>query len=207
MQLQVFAEESQGEAVASAFKDRFGSMGDTENAESINNCRSNDSSGKNENNYRDQQHSLPNDNWWTRTPPDRRIELLFTAAITVATIVNVGIANKMWSVAETQATISDRQAGIMDKQAAVSRVANDINSAAERAFVSAKDIRIETRKGDFPGDPSEPYWWFSPVIENSGNTPTKDLHISAEAVIDPSRPDVEVRLPLGFVLGAKQGYT
>ena len=103
-------------------------------------------------------------------------------------------------LATAQAAISDRQADIADRQ-------NDMTAISQRAFVFAKDIRIDkVRNPVLGGQPNqfEDALWFSPIIENGGNTPTKDMRISAQAAIDPSRPEIEVKLPMNFGLGMKQ---
>ena len=91
-----------------------------------------------------------------------------------------------------QYTVYTRQAGIMDQ--------------SSRAIVFAREVRVEKKDGAIPGEPGkfEAYWWFAPVIENGGSTSTKNMRISAEAAFDPSRPEIEVKLPLGIGMGPKQ---
>lgn len=47
----------------------------------------------------------------------------------------------------------------------------------QRAFISVTKFDIAIRLGADPGTQNQiRYWWFTPIIENSGNTPTKNLH-------------------------------
>jgi hypothetical protein len=97
-----------------------------------------------------------------------------------------------------------RQAGIMQTQAEIAGRQNEIAIQSSRARVFA--IRIEKKDGAIPGTPGkfEAYWWFLPVLENGGSTSTKNMRISAQAYFDPSRPEVEVKLPLEMAVGGKQ---
>lgn len=108
-----------------------------------------------------------------------------------------------------QYRVYTRQAGIMDKQVEIASRQNEITVQSSRAIVYAKDIRIEKKDGAIPGKPGqfEAYWWFSPVVENGGSTSTKNMRISPQAAFDPSRPEVEVKLPMGMALGPKQAMT
>ena len=45
---------------------------------------------------------------------------------------------------------------------------------------------------------------FYPIIENGGSIPTKNMRLSTQASVDPSRQNVQVTLPIGFSLGQKQ---
>ena len=54
-------------------------------------------------------------------------------------------------------------------------------TAVQRAFVNVSELKIEKGK-ILPGPPGNPgtseesAWWFTPMIQNTGNTPTKDMH-------------------------------
>jgi hypothetical protein len=117
-----------------------------------------------------------------------------------------GIAIDQALIAHSQADISSRQADIMDKQASISREADLLTEDIQRAFVSAAGVRIDKKPGEIPGHPGqfETYIWFTPSIENGGSTPTKNLRISAQAYLDPSRPGVNAKLPIGAGMGAQQ---
>jgi hypothetical protein len=99
-----------------------------------------------------------------------------------------------------------RQADIMTTQAEIARAQTEISLQSARAIVFAKDVRVEKKDGAIPGKPGqfEPYWWFSPIIENGGNTTTKNMRIRPQATIDPTRPEIEVKLPFGMALGPNQ---
>lgn len=105
-----------------------------------------------------------------------------------------------------QYTVYSRQAAIMDKQANIALSQNEITVQSSRAIVYAKDVRVEKKDGPTPGRPGqfEAYWWFSPVIENGGSTTTKNMRIRADAIVDPTRPEIEAKLPFGMMLGPKQ---
>jgi hypothetical protein len=119
-------------------------------------------------------------------------DLAITGTIAVATVVNVCIASRQWEVMQTQANIAGRQ--------------NEIVIESARAIVYAKEIKIEKKDGAIPDKVGqfEPYWWFSPVLENGGGTSTEHMRVSAQAWIDPSRPDLITKLPFGLALGPKQ---
>jgi hypothetical protein len=65
----------------------------------------------------------------------------------------------------------------------VSNMQSDIARQAlidvQRAFVYIRELKFEPRVGIDPTNPSShpPQWWFTPVIENSGATPTKNMRI------------------------------
>jgi hypothetical protein len=109
-------------------------------------------------------------------------------------------------VGATQAFIYWRQAGIMKTQANIAIRQNEITIESTRAIVYAKEIRVEKKDGAIPGEPGkfEPYWWFSAILENGGGTSTEHMGVSAQASVDPSRPEIMAKLPFGMALGAKQ---
>jgi hypothetical protein len=59
------------------------------------------------------------------------------------------------------------------------RINREAYTAVQRAFVFVKELKFTTRAGSDPGNPGHypEFWWFSPTIENSGNTPTKSLKV------------------------------
>jgi hypothetical protein len=73
-------------------------------------------------------------------------------------------------------------------------------TAVQRAFVNVSELKIE--KGKIlpgpPGNPgtSESAWWFTPMIQNTGNTPTKNMHFLPIAWCGPP----------GFTLGPMQAF-
>jgi hypothetical protein len=107
-------------------------------------------------------------------------------------VIGAAVGGALIGVGYLQYSVYTRQAGIMDQ--------------SSRAIVFAREVRVEKKDGSIPGEPGkfEAYWWFSPVIENGGGTSTKGMRITPQAVFDPSRPEIEVKLPLGFGLSGKQ---
>jgi hypothetical protein len=53
--------------------------------------------------------------------------------------------------------------------------------------VFAKDVRVEKKDGVIPGKPGqfEAYWWFAPVVENGGSTPTKKCESAPKSLSIP----------------------
>src|ERR1700727_402721 len=97
----------------------------------------------------------------------------------------------------------------MRSQASLATTANLLTESTQRAFVSATGVRIDKLPQETPGHAGqfEPYLYFYPALENGGNTPTKNLRISAQAYLDPTRTDVEVKLPLSVAIGPKQSFS
>jgi hypothetical protein len=64
-----------------------------------------------------------------------------------------------------------------DIQAGLTRQSNRINreafTAVQRAFVTVRDVKIENVLGP---DGKTAFWSLTPIIQNSGNTPTKNLN-------------------------------
>lgn len=93
----------------------------------------------------------------TRIGWDRAIELFLAFAIAAATIFNVCVANRQWGAL---------------------RESNDINrkayNAANRAFVISKGIDAEFQ---FDSAVGRNLWSVAPKWENTGNSPTRDLHM------------------------------
>jgi hypothetical protein len=116
--------------------------------------------------------------------------------------VEVFLTLVLIGVGYLQYKVYQRQAGIMQTQ-------SEITLESARAIVFAKDLRVEKKDMAISGKPGqfEAYWQFSPNIENGGNTTTKNMRISVQAAFDPSRPEIEVTLPLGIVLGQKQAVS
>lgn len=72
-------------------------------------------------------------------------------------------------------------------------------TAVQRAFVTMGDLRIDKRQGVAPGKVGSKgipatFWWFTPIAQNSGNTPTRFARAFALATLAPS-----------FALGPGQG--
>jgi hypothetical protein len=151
------------------------------------------------------------------------VEIALTLAIVLVGLLQLGvytrqakimrdqtnISTAQTMVAGAQVEISNRQADIMKNQASIADTANLLTEIAQRPFVSATGIRIDKRPGEIVGHPGqfEPYLFFYPTLENGGNTPTKNLRISAQAYLDPSRTDVEVKLPLNVGIEPKQSFS
>ncbi len=91
-----------------------------------------------------------------RIPVDRWIELGFTAAILVATVVNVCVARLQWST--------------MQESNGINR---DAYNAQSRAFVVSQGL---SWKYSFAPDLKRNVWAISPRWENTGNTPTREFH-------------------------------
>jgi hypothetical protein len=146
----------------------------------------------------EQPSKKPPKHHWNATEPlfDLRASHWVEIFLTIA-LFGVGVA---------QLVVYQRQAGIMETQAEIALRQNEITVQSSRAIVFAKDVRVEKKDRAIPGKPGqfEAYWWFAPVVENGGSTSTKNMRISAQAAFDPSRPEIEVKLPLGVGLGAKQ---
>lgn len=142
-----------------------------------------------------EHHGRPPRRYWEAAVSPHWVEILLAVALIFVGAAQVGIYL--------------RQAGIMDKQARIAGQQNEITAQSSPAIVFARDVRVEKKDGAIPGNPGkfETYWWFSPVIENGGSTSTKNMRINADAAFDPSRPEIEVKLPLGMGLGPKQGLT
>jgi len=123
--------------------------------------------------------------------------------------VEVGTLIVLVIVGIFQICIYFKQANIMQTQADIALKQNEITVQSSRAIVFAKDVRVEKKDGPIPGQPGqfEAYWWFSAVVENGGNTSTKNLRISPQVAFDPSRPEIAVKLPLGMAFGPKQHMT
>ena len=73
-------------------------------------------------------------------------------------------------------------------------------TAVQRAFVNVSEHKIEKGK-ILPGPPGNPgtkesAWWFTPMIQNTGNTPTKNMHFLPIAWCGPP----------GFSLGPMQAF-
>lgn len=65
-------------------------------------------------------------------------------------------------------------AGFSYWQATISTDANRISKTVQRASITINEFKIDQRQSQLKGDNSF-FWWFSPIIENSGSTPTRDL--------------------------------
>ena len=149
----------------------------------------------------DQPNNKPPRRHWKATEPfidlkaSHWVEILLTIAL-----IGVGLS---------QIYVYWRQAGIMKTQAEIAARQNEITVQSARAIVFTREIRVEKKDGPIPGKPGEfeDYWWFLPALENGGSTSTKNMRISAQAAFDPSRPEIEVKLPLGIALGPKQAVT
>jgi hypothetical protein len=71
------------------------------------------------------------------------------------------------------------------------QISREAYTSVQRAFVFVKELQFTTRTGTDPLNPGNypELWWFSPIIENSGNTPTKSLQVLfiASCAYDPLR--------------------
>jgi hypothetical protein len=81
------------------------------------------------------------------------------------------------------------------------RIAREAFVSTQRAFITVSQVKIEMRDGLVPGETGKPgtkvqYWWFTPEIENSGNTPTKNLRYRPIASCGPR----------ALALGPKQAF-
>jgi hypothetical protein len=75
------------------------------------------------------------------------------------------------------------------------KISRESFTSVQRAFVTVATFDMSVRIGPRPSDGSQiKYWWFTPNIKNSGNTPTKNMNYLAIASCAPT--------PAG--LGAKQ---
>jgi hypothetical protein len=156
---------------------------------------------------RGNKHSERKSNLWDWLT--RAIELALLGGLVVLGDLQYRTYNKQAGLMQTQNAIGGIQAVIANRQAEIMDRQNDIAAIGQRAFVSATNIHFSKKRLDIPGTPgpaAEFTWWFSPTIENSGNTPTKNLRISPGAAIDPSRPGVSATLPLTAGLGQKQSF-
>ena len=171
----------------------------------------------------------PPRNQWQASEPfidfkaSHLVEIGLTLAIALVGLLQLGvymrqakimkdqttISTAQTMIAGTQSEISGRQADIMKSQASIATQANFLTESTQRAFVSATGIRVDKQPGEIIGHLGqfEPYLFFYPTLENGGNTPTKNLRISAQAYLDPSRTDVEVKLPLNVGIGPKQSFS
>jgi hypothetical protein len=63
------------------------------------------------------------------------------------------------------------------------RINREAYTAVQRAFVFARELGFSVRGTDDPNNPGRypDFWWFAPIIENSGATPTKRLDIAVIA--------------------------
>lgn len=95
---------------------------------------------------------------------DRLVELAFTLAITVATIVNVYVANRQWNA-------------MIDSN----RINNTSFVAAQRPYMYYDGINY--LKDEIA--PGVYRFSISPKIGNSGNTPTRDLTVKVNCWLDP----------------------
>jgi hypothetical protein len=127
------------------------------------------------------------------------VEIALTAAVVAVGLLQFGVYTRQAKIMKDQATLATVQTAISNRQA-------DITALSERAFVSAKEIRVDTVRSPVPGQPGQftDALWFYPVIENGGNIPTKNMRLNVQASVDPSRKDVQLLLPFGFGLGQKQ---
>jgi hypothetical protein len=112
----------------------------------------------------------PPEQYWNASEPfmdfkaSHWVELLLTIAL-----IGVGLS---------QLFVYWRQAKIMDKQAQISSDQNAISTSTQRAFVTAVELKIEARQqAGKNGVPSIAYWWLTPVVKNSGTTPTQGLRV------------------------------
>jgi hypothetical protein len=73
-------------------------------------------------------------------------------------------------------------------------------TTVQRAFVYTRELQFVARIGDDPLNPTNHplSWWFTPIIENSGSTPTKQMRI----VVIASCGTEPLRVNFGF--GPKQ---
>jgi hypothetical protein len=107
------------------------------------------------------------------------IATIFIAAFTIVLAIYAG----------GQGSITAKQTTILDQQKNIMQYTLNEMQAEQRPFIVLKELKIDYTTGLSPGAkngaPGQPimYWTFTPVIENSGNTPTKYLHFRAIAGI------------------------
>jgi hypothetical protein len=85
-----------------------------------------------------------------------------------------------------QFLVYSRQAKIMRAQTHISDQANLLTESIQRAFVGVSQFEIDHRQSYFKND-NTIYWWFTPIIENSGSTPTNNLsyYLVADVCVNP----------------------
>jgi len=103
---------------------------------------------------------------------------LFTFVLSVFTALLWLSTRKLWKAGEQQISVAK-------SAAEAAKLSADILPKLERAFVTSNEVRIEERRKD--GVITS--WVLRPVIENSGNTPTKDLRYSTSGVWGPVSDD------------------
>jgi hypothetical protein len=96
--------------------------------------------------------------WWKNRPGTERLEISFQGVIMLATLAYVSVASFQWCAMRTSNQIN-----------------REALTSVQRAFVLYKDLvgysYLDVTKN------GQQVFWLHPVWENSGNTPTKDLHI------------------------------
>jgi hypothetical protein len=121
------------------------------------------------------QQKPPTRNWNARDPFHVRF----------APVINTIVATLTLTVLGFQVCIYLRQANIMNTQATLAQAANELTKDIQSAFLTASDVKEEDHIFDQTGDLR---WRFTPIIENSGNTPTE-----AELVMINPRTQWEVQ--------------
>jgi hypothetical protein len=76
---------------------------------------------------------------------------------------------------------------VADKTDATLRDTLATNQSTQRAFLTVKDLRIDGSSDQ--ANATIQAWHFTPIIENSGNTPTKDLRFNMMIDGGPTEPE------------------
>lgn len=112
----------------------------------------------------------------------------------ITAIATVAIAALTWVLAE----YASDQGEILNRQFRLAKEQSDAYNTTERAFVTVSDVRVSTMHNGPDKSVISHYFW-TPIIENSGNTPTRDLDDLSEAMAVPTKPVPGYRNPYAGV--------
>jgi hypothetical protein len=84
-------------------------------------------------------------------------------------------------IEETQRIASQQHADTLESN----RISREAYTSVQRAFVFVRELQFMIRGGNDPMNPARypELWWFTPIVENSGSTPTKILQATLYRVV------------------------